>query len=109
MNNNWSIFAGDTWAFGVYIYGLNQPLDAAYLTVRETIDSNIKAQLSLSSGIERVESAEDNLVVYRVRMSPAQTATLEPGTYVYDLQIEVNGDVETALFGQVEVSQGVTR
>lgn len=109
MNNNYTIVKGDTLAFGVYIYGLNQDLDAAYLTVRPTIDGEIAQQITLGGGIERVPNAEDGAVVYRVRMSPAQTDTLSPGTYVYDMQIEVNGDVETILYGQLEVLQGVTR
>lgn len=97
---------GDTKAFGVNISGLtDQDLDTAYLSCRETPDSEEYVfQKSLGDGISKVETGK-----YRARIAPEDTAELDTGTYYYDLEIGVNGDIFTILKGKLKITYDVTR
>lgn len=104
---------GDTYALSFEIENLGQLLDSAYLTCRDNLNddnSNILFECSLKDGISIVEQDEElNDIKYVVRVSPEKTKDLQSGTYYYDLQIEVNGDVFTIMKGSFVIEQDVSR
>lgn len=104
METNLKMVRGDTLAFGVEIEGLEQDLDTAYFSCKTNYDDNSYVfQKTLSNGITKVETGK-----YRVRVAPADTASLEAGQYYYDFQIGVNGDVYTILRGVLKIEYDVT-
>lgn len=100
---NITMTRGDTLAFGVEIEGLNQDLETAYFTCRESYEGEIVFQKSLNNGISKVDDGQ-----YRVRVAPSDTEDLEAGKYYYDLELGVNDDVFTILKGILEIENDVT-
>lgn len=99
-----SMVRGDTLAFAVEIDGLNQDLDTAYFSCKkDPADTTYIFQKTLSDGISKVETGK-----YRVRVAPADTASVELGDYYYDLQVGVNSDVYTLMRGKLKVTYEVT-
>ena len=78
-------------------------LSSAFFTVRGAFDGEIICQASLNSGIAKEEPG-----VYSVRLSPEQTANLEPGNYYYDLQVGLGDDVFTIVTGVLQSIPSVT-
>lgn len=102
---NLTMIRGDTLAFAVEIGGLDQDLETAYMSCKaDPTDENYLFQKSLNAGISKVETGK-----YRVRVAPADTKDLESGTYRYDLQIGVNGDIFTILRGKLKIVEDITR
>lgn len=95
---------GDTLAFGMEFTGLDQDLDSAYFTAKQSYDTEQTIfQKSLNDGIEKVSDG-----VYSVRLAPEDTANVIAGKYYYDLQIGANGDVYTLLYGIINLYPDVT-
>lgn len=95
---------GDTLSFAVEFVGLTQNLVSAYFTVRAAHDSEVLVQKSLSDGITKISTGK-----YRVRVAPADTASLTPGGYVYDFQVGIGSDIYTPLYGYLVLIDDVTR
>lgn len=100
---NFSFYRGDTFSFGLELVGFTGDLDAAYLTVRKTKQSNILLQKTLNDGI--IKMAEGK---YRFRIAPNDTKNWIPGIYVYDAEIEIGDDVKTILSGSFNILMDVT-
>lgn len=95
---------GDTLAFGMEFTDLEQDLESAYFSAKKNYDDTETAfQKSLGDGIEKVSDG-----VYRVRLAPSDTADLDAGKYYYDLQIGVNGDIYTIMYGVINLYPDVT-
>lgn len=95
---------GDTLAFNMEFTGLEQDLSSAYFTAKQSYDSQDNVfQKSLGNGISKVSDG-----VYAVRLAPADTATVQAGKYYYDLQVGVNGDIFTILYGIINLYPDVT-
>ncbi len=114
---NLEMIRGDTLSFGVeleyaHLHGEKvepQKLDNAYFTVKK--DFNDKEEVlrkSLDDGITFAK-AEGNKVYYVVRVAPEDTEGVEAGRYYYDLQIGINNDIFTVLYGMLTVYDDVTR
>lgn len=101
---NLSMIRGDTLAFGFELEGVSA-INGAYFSVKKNqFDTAYVVQKSFADGIEQIEAGK-----YSVRVAPNDTYNLEVGTYYYDLQIEVNGDVFTILYGTLEIEADITR
>lgn len=110
--NNIRHVKGDTYSSAVVVEGLGQPLDSIFFTCRDSLndDSQILFEKSLGHGITIVEyDAENDIRKYAVRIAPYDTKDLQPGTYFYDVQIAVNGDVFTIMRGNFILLQDATR
>lgn len=104
MEKNIEMIRGDTFAFGVEFEGLEQDLDEAYFTIKKELsDSTSLVQKELDDGISKVSDGN-----YRVRVAPEDTASLNPGYYHYDFEIQVNSDTYTLFYGILKLIQGVT-
>jgi len=103
---------GDTYSSGLVIEELGQEVDTIYFTCRENLNDNaeILFQSGLNDGISMVEYDEENDIrKYAVRISPNKTRNLQSGTYYYDLEVSVNGDVFTIMKGKFILEQDATR
>lgn len=100
---NIKMVKGDTQSFGFELEGVEN-LDAAYFSCkRNSQDENYLFQKSLNNGItKRTENQ------YVVRITPDNTALLEPGQYWYDLEISKNGDIFTIFRGILELLPEIT-
>ena len=99
-----NMIKGDTLAFGMEFTDLDQDLDSAYFTAKQSYDSQDTVfQKSLGNGISKVSDG-----VYSVRVAPEDTASASAGKYYYDLQIGVNGDIFTILYGVINLYPDVT-
>ena len=104
METNIAMVKGDTFSFGLEFEELEQDLDTAYLTVKESYDDDTQIfQKSIGDGITKVDTGE-----YTVRIAPEDTQNIEARRYYYDLQVGVNSDVFTILRGILWVKNSVT-
>lgn len=110
--NNIRTIKGDTFTNAIVIEGLGQVPESIYFTCRDSLndDSNILFEKSLNNGITQVSYDEaKDIRTYIVRLAPNDTRNLQAGTYYYDEQIAVNGDVITIMKGRLILEQDVTR
>ena len=97
---------GDTLAFSLRLKGLDQDLDEAYFSIGQPPPNEdiILVQKSLDNGISK--SGEG---AYSIRVLPEETAQLAPKAYLYDIEINVNGDIFTPFYGELVIERGVTQ
>lgn len=101
---NLTMIRGDTAAFGVVYDGTTQDLDSAYFTIKKDwSDISPIVQKSIGDGIAKADTS-----AYIVRVAPDDTEVLEPGFYVYDLQLSLNNDVFTFLRGTLQIKADAT-
>lgn len=103
---------GDTYSSAMVIENLGQDLETAYFTCRENLndDSEKLFVKSLNNGITQVEYDDENDIrKYAVRIAPSDTKNLQSGTYYYDLEIGINGDIFTIMKGKFIIEQDSSR
>lgn len=98
------ITKGDTLSFAIEFEGLDQELTNIYFSCKEeTASREYIFQKSLENGVTKINNS-----TYRIRVAPEDTKNIENGSYFYDLQISVNGDVFTILKGKFIVEYEIT-
>ena len=100
--NNIKHVKGDTFSCAFTTEGLGQDLDNAYFVCRENANDNSQVlfQCSIGDGISLVEYDEEkDIKKYAVRVAPEKTENLQSGTYYYDEEVRINGDVFTIMRG----------
>lgn len=103
-DKNISMVRGDTLAFGIEIEGLEQDLDSAHFSCKESYSATSYIfHKTLEDGISKVSDGQ-----YRVRVAPEDTQGIDAGNYYYDLQIGVNSDVFTIMKGSLTIEPDVT-
>lgn len=103
---------GDTHSHPIIVEGLHQDLESIFFTCRDSLndDSEVLFQKSLNAGITYMYYDEEkDERTYMVRIAPDDTKDLQAGTYYYDEQVAVNGDVFTIMRGKFIIEQDVTR
>lgn len=103
---------GDTFSHSIVVQGLEQDLEGVYFTCRDSLndDSNVLFQKSLNNGITYLYYDEEkDERIYSVRVAPSDTKDIQAGTYFYDEQVIVNGDVITIMKGRFIIEQDATR
>lgn len=110
--NNIRHVKGDTFSCGFTIEGLEQEIETAKFTCRDSAndDSNVLFEKTLNNGISQVEYDEENDIrKYAVRVAPEDTKDLQSGTFYYDLEIGVNSDKFTLMKGRFVLEQDSAR
>ncbi len=103
MNDtNITMVRGDTLSFGFEYDGTEQDLDAASFFIKVS-DTRVPVQRTLGDGIEKYDTGK-----YIIRVAPDDTRRIIPGTYKYDFQVELNGDVFTLLQGSFIIEDDET-
>lgn len=103
---------GDTLCHNMFVTGLGQDVDSVYFTCRDSLndDSEVLIEKSLNAGITYMYYDEEtDTRTYVVRISPQDTKDLQAGTYYYDEQVSVNGDVFTYMRGKFIIENDATR
>ena len=103
---------GDTFSCALVVEDLGQDLDAVSFTCRENLNDNSEVLFSstLGDGVSLVEYDEENDIrKYAIRVAPEKTKDLQSGTYYYDEEIRVNGDVFTIMKGKFVLEQDSSR
>lgn len=101
---------GDTIALGVELYDddgelITDDLDEAYFSCKKDgADTAYVFQKSLNNGITKASTG-----VYKIRVAPEDTNTLDVGTYYYDFEIHIDDDVYTPIKGKLKLEQDITR
>ena len=111
-SNNIRHVRGDSLSHPIFVQGLEQDLESVYFTCRDTLNDNseILIEKSLNNGITYLYYDEEtDTRTYVVRIEPADTKDLQAGTYYYDEQIGVNGDIFTIMKGKFIIEQDATR
>lgn len=110
--NNIKHVKGDTFSHSLYVEGLGQDLESIYFTCRDGLndDSPVLFEKSLNNGITYMYyDVETDTRLYVVRIAPSDTKDLQAGTYFYDEQVAINGDVLTIMKGKFVIEQDATR
>jgi hypothetical protein len=109
-----SLYQGDSWSIAVQWQDTNgDAMDIAdaevvaqirkhYADLEDDLDPLI--EITNGDGVE-LDTDNDQIVL---SLTPEQTASLRNGKYVYDVQVSVNGTVNTLLRGKVSVIAQVT-
>lgn len=103
---------GDTFSCAFIVDNLDQDIETAKFTCRDSLNdnSNVLFQKTLNDGITLVETdTQNNVKKYAVRVAPDDTKDLQSGTYYYDLEIGVNGDIFTLMKGRFIIEQDSSR
>lgn len=103
---------GDTFSCAFTIENLNQSIETAKFTCRDSLNdnSNVLFQKTLNNGITLVENdTHKDIKKYAVRVAPNDTKNLQAGTYYYDLEIGVNSDIFTLMKGRFIIEQDSSR
>lgn len=92
---------GDTYGFNMEI---DAELEMAKLTCRASKEKTSKLlfQKTLADGITKVDD------IYVIRIAPEDTEDLAVGSYYYDLEIGINGDIYTPLKGKLTLTWEVS-
>lgn len=106
-----SMIRGDTMSFAFQVKGLEgqRPTDIKF-TCKETIEDVDPLFICiLGESITEISYDPDkDLLTYRVRVRPYQTAELELGRFFYDLELTVNGDIITLMTGRLSLESEIT-
>ena len=106
-----SMIRGDTMSFSFQLKGLGgqRPEDIKF-TCKETIeDEEPLFTCVLNESITEISYDPDkDLLTYRVRVRPYQTAELDLGRFYYDLELKVNGDIITLMTGRFSLEPEIT-
>ena len=103
---------GDTFSCGLIVENLGQDLDALSFTCRDSLNDNstVLFKSKLGDGVSLVEyDAGTDVRKYAIRVAPEKTKDLQSGTYYYDEEARVNGDVFTIMKGKFIIEQDSCR
>jgi hypothetical protein len=72
-------------------------LDLTGATASVECDLPVSAQVITGPDVNRL----------RLRLTPSQTATAQPGRYAYEAYVTIGGDIHMLLMGHITISEGV--
>ena len=106
-----SMIRGDTMSFSFQLKGLGgqRPEDIKFTCKETTEDVNPLFICVLGEAITEISYDPDkDMLTYRVRVRPDQTAELDIGRFFYDLELKVNGDIITLMTGRFSLEPEIT-
>lgn len=98
-----TIKQGDQFSFTVTFKNLQEDLTTFNMGVKlKYEDENMLITKGLGNGVTRIETGK-----YRIDFTPAETKSLEPNFYVYDLRLSIGSTVFTPLYGYLNIMETV--
>ena len=98
-----TIKQGDQFSFTVSFKNLQEDLTAFNMGVKlNYTDEEMLITKGLGNGITKVETGK-----YRVDFTPAETKSLNPNFYVYDLRLSIGSAIFTPLYGYLNIIETV--
>lgn len=87
----------------------NLPLDLTLYSGRGQIRRNYKSSIAVDFLVEIYGDPKDGLI--RISLSPAQTANMKDGRYVFDIEVYTEDDLDVirVIEGQVTVTPRATQ
>lgn len=94
---------GDQFSFTVTFKNLQEDLTTFKMGVKLNYnDEDLLIEKSLGSGITKLATGK-----YKVDFTPAETQSLNPNFYVYDLRLTIGTMVFTPLYGYLNIEETV--
>lgn len=103
---NLTMTRGDTMAFGLHIKGLGHPADSVRFSCSKSNGGNIVFSKDLTDSLVETEDTDP---IYRIRIAPEDTNSIDPGDYLYDFEVRMNNDVFTVMKGTLTIEPDITR
>ena len=97
-----SIKQGDQFSFTVTFTNLQEDLTTFTMGVKLDYSTDMLITKSIGNGITKVDTGK-----YRIDFTPAETASLKPNYYVYDLRMTLGNTVFTPLYGYLMILETV--
>lgn len=105
---NREMFRGDTHTFTIQLLDKNKTpieLNDAFLSCKASNKDNIYVfQKTIGNGITQIKDG-----IYRFKINPSDTENIKCMDYIYDIEIKMNEDVFTIMYGKLKVREDVTR
>ena len=102
MLRTFNIKQGDQFSFTVTFTNLQEDLTTFTMGVKRNYQDGMLITKGLGSGIEKIDTGK-----YRVDFTPAETKSLSPDIYVYDLRMTLGTTVFTPLYGFLNIQETV--
>lgn len=93
---------GDQFTFTITFTNLQEDLTTFTMGVKKDYDGPMLITKGLGSGITKVSTGK-----YRIDFTPAETKSLDPDFYVYDLRMTLGSTVFTPLYGYLNIEETV--
>ena len=97
-----NIKQGDQFSFTVTFKNLQEDLTTFSMGVKLEYNGTMLITKSLGNGITKLSTGK-----YKIDFTPAETQTLTPDFYVYDLRFTLGTMVYTPLYGYLNVQESV--
>ena len=98
-----AIKQGDQFSFTVTFTNLQEDLTSFAMGVKKDYtDSSFLIEKSLGNGITKIATGK-----YKIDFTPAETQSLNPDYYVYDLRMTLGSMVYTPLYGYLMIQETV--
>lgn len=106
INRSLEMVRGDTFAFNLELEGLEGLTikDVSFCVKHNERDLDAVALVKKTLGNGVTQIGEDK---YQIRVAPEDTERVQPGRYVYDLELTVANEVYTLLKGRIKIWQDV--
>ena len=97
-----SVKQGDQFSFTVTFTNLQEDLTTFTMGVKLDYNSDMLITKSIGNGITKIDTGK-----YRIDFTPAETGSLNPNYYVYDLRMTLGNTVFTPLYGYLMILETV--
>ena len=98
-----AIKQGDQFSFTVTFTNLQESLTTFDMGVKKDYsDTTFLLEKSLGNGITQIGTGK-----YRIDFTPAETRSLSPDNYLYDLRLTLGNTVYTPLYGYLMIQETV--
>lgn len=97
-----TIKQGDQFSFTVTFKNLQEDLTTFNMGVKLNYEDDMLITKGLGNGVTKIATGK-----YRIDFTPAETKSLNPNFYVYDLRLSVGSTVFTPLYGYLNIMETV--
>lgn len=98
-----TIKQGDQFSFTVTFKNLQEDLTTFTMGVKlNYTDEEMLITKGLGNGITKLETGK-----YQINFTPAETKSLNPNLYVYDLRLSIGSTIYTPLYGYLNIMETV--
>lgn len=93
---------GDQFSFTVTFKNLQEDLTTFTMGVKLDYQDDMLITKGLGDGITKIETGK-----YRIDFTPAETKSLSPQLYIFDLRLTIGSTVFTPLYGYLNIMETV--
>ena len=97
-----TIKQGDQFSFTVTFKNLQEDLTTFNMGVKLNYEDDMLITKGLGNGVTKIDTGK-----YRIDFTPAETKSLEPNFYVYDLRLSIGSTIFTPLYGYLNIMETV--